>query len=99
LPSAVTDVEHVDSLASLEDTMDDAIDMRFVPVKKVPQSLILRNHDRPVGMFFQTKNCAFKTFVPSKSTYRVGGVNMFKEQFQITPGSGHELNEISHTFA
>jgi hypothetical protein len=26
-------------------------------------------------------------------------VNVFEEQFQITLGSGHETNEISHTFA
>ena len=92
-------MEHLDSLASLEDTIDDAIDMRLVSVKKVPQSLILRNHGTPVGMFFQTKNCAFKTFVRSKSSDRFGRVNVFEEQFQITLGSGHELNEISHTFA
>lgn len=31
----MSDVEHLDSLASLEDAIDDAIDMRFVSVKKV----------------------------------------------------------------
>jgi hypothetical protein len=53
-PSTVTDVENLDSLLSFEDTIDDAIDMRLVSVKKVPQSLVLRSHGAPVGMFFQT---------------------------------------------
>jgi hypothetical protein len=92
-------MENLHSLLSIYYAIDHAIDMGLVSVKKVPQSLILRNHGAPLGMFFQTKNCAFKTFVPSKSSHRVGGVNVFEEQRQISLGARHQLNEISHIFA
>jgi hypothetical protein len=98
-PSAVTDVENLHSLGPLLHAIDYAIDMRLVAVKKMPELLVLRNRRASGGMFFQTQDRAFKTFVPSKSRYRFGCVNVFEEQFQITLGSGHETNEISHTFA
>ena len=67
LPSAATDMEHIDSLLSLYNAIDHAINMRLATIQQMPSRLVLRDHGTPVGMFFQTKDRSFKTFVPSKS--------------------------------
>jgi hypothetical protein len=49
----VTDVEHIDSLLSLKDTIDHAVDVRLLSVQKMPDLLFLGGHRASVGMAFQ----------------------------------------------
>lgn len=49
----MTDVEHIDSLLSLKDTIDHAVDVRLLSVQKMPDLLFLGGHRASVGMAFQ----------------------------------------------
>ena len=92
----MADVKYFDVLLFLQDPIDDTIDIRFVAVKQVPQSIALGRHRTPVRIFVEAKNGLFKPRVPLQSRIGMFNVDVLIQVGKIALGTGSDLNEVCH---
>jgi hypothetical protein len=70
----VADVQHLHKPGPLENAVDDAIDMRFVAVKQVPEPIVLRRNSAPA------RRAAMTALGVILTRYAMGGFE-FGEEF------------------
>jgi hypothetical protein len=95
----VADVEDMDLFLFLQHAVDHAIDVRVATIQQMPEVAALGSGGTPIGSFFQAKDFLLEPLIPAGGRRGFAGVNVIEDQSQITLGSGHELNEISHAFS
>src|SRR5208337_1871625 len=95
-PGAVADVEHFNSLLSLEDAVDHAINIRFLAVKQVPQLVLLPCYRAAIRLVFQTEDCLFNPQIPFQGLVGIHGVDLPVQASEIALSMGSGVNDVSH---
>ena len=73
-------VQHIHLLSLLANSINDAVDMRLVTVKQVPDRFIFGSDRTPVRITLQTKNGRLQTGVPARGGIGCIGMNIVKQK-------------------
>ena len=95
-PCTVADVEYIDLLLFLQNTIDHSIEMRPAAIEKVPKLFVLRRRWAAVRKRLKAENGFFKPCVPFERRRRVPGVQLIVERGKVSLGADGDINEIGH---